>query len=145
MKLDVLRQHLQEVVNRLGYDLYDVEYVTERKQNILRVLIDNDAGVSIDDCVEVSHALDPVLDELDPIPNEYSLEVASPGAERKLRNPDEIKKAVGKYVHLETYEQKIEGELIRFDGQTIIINDKHNKQVSFDYIEVNHIRLAIKF
>lgn len=80
MKLDVLRQHLQEVVNRLGYDLYDVEYVTERKQNILRVLIDNDAGVSIDDCVEVSHALDPVLDELDPIPNEYSLEVASPGA-----------------------------------------------------------------
>ncbi len=143
-KLDALKQEIGKTIKRLGYDLYDLEYVVEKKRNILRVLIDNDKGVSIDDCVRASHAIDPVLDSLDPFPDEYTLEVSSPGAERELRNQEEIKKSIGRYIHIETYEQKLEGTLMHFDGDTITICDKYNKQVTFDYLDVNLIRLAVK-
>jgi len=145
LKLDELKKELQKAVRKLGYELYGVNYVKEKKNNLLQVIIDNDSGITIDDCVNVSHHLSTFLDELDPIPNEYSLEVSSPGAERELKDASEIKKAVGRYVHIETYEQKMDGELLHFDGDTVMINDKFNKQISFDYIDVIMIRLAIKF
>ena len=145
MKLDDLRKELKKEVEKLGYELYGVSFVKEKKTDVLQVLIDNDKGVSIDDCVNVSNHLSKLLDVLDPIPGEYSLEVSSPGAERELKDASEIKKAVGKYVHIETYEQKVDGELQHFDGDTLTIRDKRNKQMSFDYLDVTYIRLAIKF
>ncbi len=145
MKLDELKKELEKAIKKLGYELYDLNYVKEKKTDLLQVVIDNDSGITIDDCVKVSHHLSAFLDDIDPIPNEYSLEVTSPGAERELKDASEIKKAVGRYVHIETYDQKMDGELLHFDGDTITINDKFNKQISFNYIDVIMIRLAIKF
>jgi len=145
VKLDDLRKELKKEVEKLGYELYGVSFVKEKKTDLLQVMIDNDKGVSLDDCVNVSNHLSKLLDVLDPIPGEYSLEVSSPGAERELKDASEIKKAVGKYVHIETYEQKVDGELLYFDGDSLTIRDKRNKQMSFDYLDVTLIRLAIKF
>jgi len=145
LKLDELKKELEKAVKKLGYELYDVFYVKEKKTNLLQVIIDNDSGITIDDCVKVSHHLSAFLDEIDPIPSEYSLEVSSPGAERELKDASQIEKAIGRYVHIETYDQKMDGELLHFDGDKVTINDKFNKQISFDYLDVIMIRLAIKF
>ena len=88
--------------------------------------------------------MDPFLDELDPIVEEYFLEVSSPGAEKELRDTESVKKAIGKFVHVETYEQKMEGYLEAFDGNQLSLKIK-NKIININYEEVNLIRLAIKF
>ena len=76
------------VVEAQGCEVWDVEYVREAGAWYLRVYIDKPGGVSIDDCEAVSRALDPVLDEADPIPTSYVFEVSSAGAERELKRPD---------------------------------------------------------
>lgn len=74
-------------VNELGCSLWDVEYVKEGARQILRVTIDKESGVDINDCEAVHRGIDPILDETDPIPVQYYLEVSSPGVERDLTRP----------------------------------------------------------
>lgn len=74
-------------VNELGCSLWDVEYVKEGARQILRVTIDKENGVDINDCEAVHRGIDPILDETDPIPVQYYLEVSSPGVERDLTRP----------------------------------------------------------
>jgi ribosome maturation factor RimP len=124
--------------------LYNLEYKRKKSGNVLTVYIDNEKDITIDDCVEVTHKLDPFLDELDPINESYFLEVSSPGAEKELRNTEAIKKAIGRYVHVETYEQKIDGYLEAFDGNVVSVKNR-NKIININYEEINLIRLAIKF
>ena len=94
MDLKALKNLIESHVRSLDYELYDLEYVKERRSNILRVMIDKKTGIDIDDCVKVSETISALLDETDPIQDDYSLEVSSPGAERKLRNREEIKNAI---------------------------------------------------
>lgn len=144
MDLSKLKIEVEKKVESIGYQLYDIEFVKEKKDDILRIMIDHDHGIDIDDCIKVSNELNPFLDILDPIPTLYHLEVCSPGAERKLRNREEVLKAVGKYIHLETYEQTLEGDLIGFEGDTITLRIK-NKYIEVMYYDIQEIRLAIKF
>jgi len=144
MDIEKLKKDLTSFFEKTAYDLYDVEFVKNKKESILTIYIDKIEGITIDDCVEATKLLNPYLDELDPIENEYMLEVSSPGAEKELRTEDAIKRAVGKNVHLETYEQKLEGKLVEFDGETLVLSIK-NKTIKIDYIDVNLIRLAIIF
>lgn len=143
MELSQLRELIAEPVKSLGYELYDLEYVQERKTHILRVVIDKPEGIDIEDCVAVSHLLDPKLDEWDPFPVEYSLEVTSPGAERKLRNPDEIRRALGRWVHAETASGKFEGELLAYDGATLTLKIR-TKTIQLAVPELTLIRTAVK-
>ncbi len=87
----------------LGLELWDVEYVREAGQWFLRVYIDKDGGVSINDCEALSKALDPVLDEADPIPDSYVFEVSSAGAERELKRPRDFEKFIGSDVEVRLY------------------------------------------
>jgi len=144
MNIKDLKEKLKTFLEGLGYELYDLEYNKTPKRSVLTVFIDSDHNITIDDCVDVTHELNPYLDELDPIVEEYFLEVSSPGAEKELRNPKAIERAIGKFVHVETYEQTIEGYLDRFNGNEIVLKIR-NKPVTLNYEEVNHIRLAIKF
>ena len=73
------------VVEELGYELWDVEYVREGSERYLRIYIDKEGGIDIDDCERVHRALDPVLDEKDPIKESYHFEVSSAGLERPLK------------------------------------------------------------
>ena len=75
------------VVEQAGCTLWDVEYVREAGTWYLRIYIDKEGGVSIDDCEHISRALDPILDEADPIPDSYVFEVGSAGIERELKRP----------------------------------------------------------
>jgi ribosome maturation factor RimP len=78
------------VAAELGYEIWDVEYVKEGAEYILRITIDSAEGIYIEDCEKMHRAIDPVLDEADPIEEAYYLEVSSPGLERELRTDDHI-------------------------------------------------------
>ena len=101
------------LAQELGLSLWDVQFVKEGADWFLRIFIDKEGGVSIDDCVDMTHAIDPVLDREDPIPQEYLLEVSSPGLERKLTRPQHFAAYVGKPVRarlirpLETGEREL--------------------------------------
>ena len=109
----------QPLAEELGLSLWDVQFVKEGADWFLRVFIDKENGVSIDDCVDMTHALSPVLDKEDPIPQEYLLEVSSPGLERKLTRPGHFAAYVGRPVRarlirpLESGERELCGILLR--------------------------------
>jgi len=143
--MEKIKEIIKNIVEDLGYYLYDVIYEKKGKDNVLEVLIDNDTFIDIDDCVIVSKNISLELDRLDPIKEAYNLEVASSGAERELRSAEEILRAVGKHVYIETMEQKFDGKLKSFkDGfLEVLHNNKRTRKVN--YIDVSFIRLAIIF
>ena len=90
----------QPLVSALGLTLWDVRYVKEGQNRYLRIVIDKEGGVCIDDCVAVNDAIDAPLDELDPIPDSYSLQVCSAGIERELTRDFHFEKYIGANVIL---------------------------------------------
>ena len=100
---DVVAQLAAPVVEQAGCSLWDVEYVKEAGEWFLRVYIDKEGGVSIDDCEAVSRAVDPVLDEKDPIPESYRFEVCSAGLERQLKRPSDFERYLGEPVLVKLY------------------------------------------
>ena len=103
---DIVAGLAQPLAAELGLELWDVEYVREAGQWFLRVYIDKDGGVSINDCEALSKALDPVLDEADPIPDSYVFEVSSAGAERELKRPSDFQRFLGSQVAVKLYSAK---------------------------------------
>ena len=98
--VEAVTEGIAPVAEQLGYVLWDVEYVKEGARRMLRVTIDNDEGITIEDCERMHRAIDPVLDEIDPIDVAYDLEVSSPGIERDLRTDFHIDACVGERVEL---------------------------------------------
>jgi ribosome maturation factor RimP len=94
---------LEPVVAAEGMELVDLEFVREHEGWILRLFIDKQGGVGLDDCTQVSRAVDTLLDVEDFIEHEYSLEVSSPGLNRPLTKPDHFRKAAGKKIKVKTY------------------------------------------
>ncbi len=91
------------VVERAGLELWDVEYVTEGGQRYLRVYLDSPDGVDLDQCEAVSRAMDPILDEADPVPDSYIFEVSSAGCERALKRPEDFERFTGSLVEVRLY------------------------------------------
>ncbi len=107
----------------LGLILWDVRYVKEGQGRYLRLIIDKDGGVGMEDCVNMSHAADSILDEADPIPDSYNLQVQSPGPERDITRPEHFARYMGQPVRLKlhaAYEgQKLfAGELSGYDPES---------------------------
>ncbi|MDQ0230495.1 ribosome maturation factor RimP [Metabacillus malikii] len=150
---EIVEQLTTPIVNEMGLELIDIEYVKEGSNWFLRVFIDSESGVDIEECGIVSEKLSEKLDELDPIQHNYFLEVSSPGAERPLKKPEDIKKAIGKQVHIKTYEpingEKVfEGLLSDFDGQLITVTvtvKTRKKNIEIPYNKVAKARLAVTF
>lgn len=146
-------QIVTPILTEMELELVDIEYVKEGKNWFLRVYIDSDEGVDIEDCGKVSEQLSERLDEYDPIPQAYFLEVSSPGVERPLKNKEQLKSAVGKQVHLTTYapidrEKVFEGKLLTFvnDEATVEYRVKHRLQQSqIPYDMIASARLAVTF
>ena len=88
-------QFAEPVVQAHGCTLWDVEYVREGGEWFLRLYIDKDGGVDISDCEAISRALDPILDEKDPVPDSYNFEVCSAGLERQLKRPSDFAQFMG--------------------------------------------------
>ena len=129
--------------------LFDIEYVFEDNENILRIYIDNEEeNMDLLTCVNISEGLSKILDVNDPIDVPYSLEVSSPGAERVLRNIEEVRKAVGKYIYLETSEVFYYGTLLNVEDEELEIEyfqKNIKKKTKINYQDIKLIRLAIKF
>ena len=100
---DKIAEIARPVVEEEGCSLWDVEYVREAGTWYLRVFIDREGGVSIDDCERVSRWLDPILDEKDPIPESYVFEVGSAGADRELKRPRDFEQFMGNDIEVRLY------------------------------------------
>lgn len=98
-----VRELILPVAEEFGYFLWDVEYVKEGTKMILRVTIDKEEGIGIEDCEKMHRAIDPILDEADPIEGAYYLEVSSPGIERDLRTDEHILASLGARVEVRLY------------------------------------------
>lgn len=149
----IVEELVTPIVTEMGLELVDIEYVKEGKNWFLRVFIDSPTGIDIDQCGVVSERLSEKLDEVDPIPHNYFLEVSSPGAERPLKKTKDFERAVGKNVYVKTYEpidgqKEFEGLLTAFDGQTVTLEVKvktKKKTVTIPYEKVASARLAVIF
>lgn len=144
-----VEEMIQPYLNEQGFELVDIEYVKEGSNWFLRVYVDKEGGIDIDDCVLISEKLSAKLDENDPISTIYFLEVSSPGAERPLKKPEDVTKAVGKNVFVTTYEpvnglKEFEGKLLSFDDEELVI-EAGKKQHAISYDKVASARLAILF
>jgi len=149
---EVVEELVTPILEDLQLELVEVEYVKEGSW-FLRVYIDKETGVDIEDCGTVSEKLSEKLDEVDPIPQNYFLEVSSPGAERPLKKDKDFQHAIGKNVYIKTYEpilneKEFEGTLMAFDGQEVTLEVKiktRKKTVVIPYDKVAKARLAISF
>ncbi len=150
---DIVEGLVSPILENLQLELVDVEYVKEGKDWFVRVYIDSSEGIDIEQCGTVSEQLSEKLDELDPVPHLYFLEVSSPGAERPLKKEKDFVKAIGKQVYMKTYEpidgeKQFEGELTSFDGETVIITymvKTRKKVIEIPYEKIASARLAVTF
>lgn len=150
---EMTEELVSPILTELNLELVDIEYKKEGKNWFLRIFIDSEKGVDIEDCGTVSERLSEKLDEHDPIPQAYFLEVSSPGAERPLKKEKDIVKAIGKHVHITTYEavdgeKAFEGKLLDFNGEELTIEmtiKTRKKQIVLPYAKVASARLAIVF
>ena len=142
-------QFAEPVVQAHGCTLWDVEYVREGGEWFLRLYIDKDGGVDISDCEAISRALDPILDEKDPVPDSYNFEVCSAGLERVLKRPGDFEQFLGSMVLVRLYKpvdgrKEVVGTLTGYeDGAvTVTVNDR---PVRFEKNEVALVRLYVEF
>lgn len=142
----------QPIVDELGYELVDVEFVKEAGMHYLRVIIDDENGIGLDECEKVSRLLSPELDENNFIEENYFLEVCSPGIDRVLKRDKEFSKYSGKQVDVKLYKNDDELKTKQFEATlsgldeegnvVLIVNDKEKKLTRK---EIAQIRLAVAF
>ncbi|MGP4080190.1 ribosome maturation factor RimP [Pseudalkalibacillus sp. R45] len=150
---EITEELVTPILESMDLELVDVEFVKEGKNWFLRVYIDSEDGVDIEECGKVSEQLSEKLDEVDPISQAYFLEVSSPGVERPLKKDADFQKAVGKHVHVKTYEQidgqkEFEGTLTAFDGVELTVEIRvktRTKEIKVPYDKVANARLAVSF
>lgn len=134
------------VVEAAGCELWDVEYEKAGGRYVLRVVIDREGGVSTEHCETISRALDPLLDEADPIESSYVLEVASAGLERTLKRPGDFERFMGHLVEVRLYAphkgaREFVGKLTGYDGQSVTLD---GGAVSFPLRDVALTRLRLE-
>ena len=115
------------VAESLGYTVWDVEFEKIGAEYHLSITIDSENGIGIEDCEKMSRAIDPVLDEADPISEEYHLDVSSPGIEREIKNDFHLSKCMGERVQVKLYapldgQKVIIGELLGYDEQSVTVS-----------------------
>ena len=142
-------QFAQPVVEANGCQLWDVEYVREGSERYLRLYIDKDGGVDIEDCEKIHRAVDPVLDEKDPIAESYHFEVCSAGIERPLKRPSDFERFMGSAITVKLYRprnglKEIPCVLSGYeDGKITVTAGKET--ITFEKSEVALVRLRVEF
>ncbi|NLY19594.1 MAG: ribosome maturation factor RimP [Clostridiaceae bacterium] len=147
---EIVENLARPIVEDLGLELVDVEYVRESANWYLRVFIDKDGGVTLDDCEAVNGPLGEKLDEVDPIPQSYIFEVSSPGVERPFKRPEDYKRAIGHMVRIKFYKsidgrKKIEGILEAYDNEngTVSISTENSEIKTYSLNDISKINRMI--
>ena len=141
---------LLPIVEELGFELVDVEYVKEGSTWYLRTYIDKPGGITIDDCEVVSRRLSDILDEKDYISDAYIMEVSSPGLGRPLKKDKDFKRSMGEEVEIRTYrmvdkKKEFTGILAAYDAETVTIEFEDGTTKTFNRGDIALIRLALDF
>ena len=125
---DTVREAIEPTVSELGYKIWDVTYSKIGADYHLEITIDSERGIGIDDCERVHRAIDPILDECDPIEGFYYLEVSSPGIERELRTEEPIAACIGEVVEAKLFAPKdgrktVVGKLESYADGVVVITE----------------------
>ncbi len=146
---DLTAELARPVVEACGCTLWDVEYIKEAGSWYLRLYIDKEDGVSIDDCEAVSRGVDPLLDEADPIQDPYTFEVSSAGADRPLKKPEHFEAFMGAEVDVKFYkavngQKSCTGILAGYEDGSVTL-ELGGETVTFDKKEIAFVRLHVSF
>ncbi len=131
-----VEKRLKPIIENLNYELYDVQYVKEGKDYYLRIIIDKDGIIDIDDCENVNNAITDILDEEDYIKEQYYLEVSSPGLERVLRKKEHFIEQIGNEISIKLFkaidkEKELIGVLKEYNDNEIIL-EVNNININID-------------
>ena len=129
-----LERDIKKMVESIGLSLYDTQILNENEQTIYRVSVTAAGGVTLDQCAQVTHLINPLLDVTPAMSGEYRLEVSSPGIERRLKTLEHFLQSVGEKVALSTVnKEKFEGELLSVNGEeiTLLTKEEGEKTVPF--------------
>jgi len=146
---ELVAEFAKPIVEEAGCTLWDVEYVREGAERYLRVYIDKDGGIDIDDCEKVHRAIDPILDEKDPIAESYHFEVCSAGIERPLKRPGDFQQFMGSPILVKLYRPKnglkeIPGILRGYEDGKVTV-EAGKETITFEKSEVALVRLRVEF
>lgn len=141
---------LAPIVESLGFELVDVEYVKEGSNWYLRGYIDKEGGISINECVDVSRLFNEKLDQEDFIEDSYIMEISSPGLGRPLRKEKDYARSMGKELEIRTYravnrQKEFYGILTAYDADTVTIEMEDESTMTFQKSDLALIRLAFDF
>lgn len=144
--VDRVIEIIKPFVDELSLELWDVSFKKEGTDWYLRIFIDKDGGVSVDDCVNLTHKITKPLDEADPISQSYMLEVSSPGIERELKNDNHFKKYVGSPVMMRTIRpidnvRDFNGIMTEYNDGMITVKLKDDKEVTVNKKETSFVKL----
>ncbi len=126
---------VKPIIENIGYELYDVEYSKEGKDYFLRIFIDNEKGIDLNDCEKVNNAITDILDEENYIKEQYFLEVSSPGIEKVLKKDKHLEQSIGQQVSVKLFKKdengkkEYAGELKEFNEQYIIIEQEEQIKI----------------
>lgn len=145
-----VREGITPTADALGYTLWDVEFLKEGARRILRVTIDNEDGITIEDCEKMHRAIDPILDEIDPIEDAYDLEVSSPGIERDLRTSAHIDACVGERVEARFFApfegiKQLEGILLGREGEESVCIEVNGEEKKFPKSAISKLQTLFDF
>ena len=124
---------VEPIIENLGYELYDVEYAKEGKNYFLRIFIDNEKGIDLNDCEKVNDAVNDILDKENYIKEQYFLEISSPGIERVLRKDKHLEQNIGKDINVKLFKKdencskEYLGTLKEFNQNEIIIETEEQE------------------
>ena len=142
---DKLTDMLRPAVEETGKELLGIEFVSAGKHSVLRIYIEHENGVDVDDCAEVSRQVSAILDVEDPINTEYNLEVSSPGLDRPLFKKEHYQAVIGKIVNIKISvplngRRKFKGPLVAIENNDLIVNvDGEDYQLEINNIEKGNL------
>ena len=146
---ELVAEFAKPIVEQAGCTLWDVEYVREGAERYLRVFSDKEGGIDIDDCERVHRAIDPILDEKDPIAESYHFEVCSAGIERALKRPSDFQQFMDSPILVKLYRprnglKEIPGILRGYEDGKVTV-EAGKEMITFEKSEVALVRLRVEF
>lgn len=141
---ELIEKKIEDIIKSLGYELYDVEYIKEDVNNYLRIYIESQKGISLEDCEKVSKNIDDIIDGIEELKEQYFLEVSSTGLEKTIRKEKHLKNNIGNKIKINLIKKQDGkktqlGILKNFDDKQLILNTK-DKELSINRDNINYIK-----